>query len=140
VVADKGERAQRGRGPGDQPGRGPGDQPDLRGQPGRDLRRLAATVLGFEALVVVFAALVASQLSRLGMGLALGVGAVLALICLVLAGLLRFRWAYWLGSLLQLVLVATGFVVPAMFFLGAVFAVLWVVALRMGTRMRADNA
>jgi hypothetical protein len=111
-----------------------------RRQPGRDLRRLAATVLGFEALVVVFAALVASQLSGLGMGPALASGAVLAVACLVVAGLLRFRWAYWLGSFLQLVLVATGFVVPAMFFLGAVFAVLWVVVLRMGARLEADSA
>jgi hypothetical protein len=106
----------------------------------RDLRRLAAMLLTFEALVVVFAALVASQLSGLGQGAALTAGGLLAVACLVVAGLLRFRWGYWLGSFLQIVLMATGFIVPAMFFLGAVFAALWVVALRMGARFRAPRA
>jgi len=33
-------------------------------------------------------------------------------------------------------IVASGFVVPAMFFLGAVFALLWVAAIRTGRRLQ----
>jgi len=103
------------------------------------VRPLAATVLVFEALVVLFGSLVASRLSDLSVGVVLAGGAALALAFLVVAGLLRFRWAYWLGSALQLVLIATGFVVPAMFFMGAVFAALWVTTLRIGARLRASR-
>jgi len=104
----------------------------------RGVRAIAATVLVFEAMVVFFASLVASQLSDLSLGVVLAGGAALALVLLIVAGLLRFRWAYWLGSALQVVLVATGFVVPAMFFMGAVFAALWVAALRIGSRLPAS--
>jgi hypothetical protein len=101
------------------------------------MRRLAATVLTFEALVVFFASLVAAQLSNLSPTAALGGGGALALSCLVVAGLLRFgRVAYGLGSALQLAVIATGLVVPVMFFLGAVFAALWVAALRVGSRLQ----
>jgi hypothetical protein len=103
------------------------------------VRTLAATVLAFEALVVLFASLVASQLSGLSRGVALGGGAALAAACVLVAALLRFRWAYWLGSGMQIILIATGFVVPAMFFMGAVFAALWVAALRVGARFEADQ-
>jgi len=104
----------------------------------RGVRAIAATVLVFEALVVFFAALVASQLSDLSLGVVLAGGAALALAFLVVAGLLHFRWAYWLGSALQVLLVATGFVVPAMFFMGSLFAALWVTVLRIGRRLPAS--
>ena len=71
---------------------------------------------------------------------ALVVCAGLALACLLVAGLLRRPWGYALGSALQVGVVATGFLVPAMFFLGAVFAVLWVVALRAGARIEHELA
>jgi hypothetical protein len=101
-------------------------------------RRIAAMVLVFEALVALFGALVASQLSGLAQGTALAGGAALALACLVVAALLRFRWGYWLGSALQVVLIATGFVVPAMFFMGALFAALWLATLRIAARIQAS--
>ena len=54
-------------------------------------------------------------------------------------GQLRFtgqRWALAAGSLLQVAVIATGLVVPAMFVLGAVFAVLWAAAIWLGLRYR----
>ncbi len=104
------------------------------------MRRLAASVLAFEAFVVFFATLVAANLSLVMPGVAWTGGGLFALGCLLLCGLLRFRWAYALGWVLQAALIALGFVVPVMFFLGALFAMLWVLALRVGARVDAVQA
>ncbi|WP_088317162.1 DUF4233 domain-containing protein [Kineosporia sp. R_H_3] len=111
-------------------------------------RALAASVLGLESFVVLFAGLVAFGLARRSDGAAatggdtraLVVCAVLALACLLGSGLLRRPWGYVLGSVLQAAVLATGFWVPAMFFLGAVFAALWVTALRVGARIERERA
>lgn len=107
-------------------------------QVSKPLRTMAATVLSSEALVLFFASLVAMQLSSVGTVVSLSVGGALAIACLVVVGMLRHRWAYTAGSALQVVVIATGFVVPMMFVLGAIFAVLWVVALRVGRRLVAE--
>ncbi len=103
-------------------------------------RAIAASTLVFESLVVFFAGLVAKELSSLSTGQALGLAGGLALACLLTAGLLRYPFGYAVGSALQLAVVATGFWVPAMFFLGGVFAVLWFAGLRMGRRVEAEAA
>jgi len=103
-------------------------------------RTLAASTLVFEALVVFFAGLVAKELSSLSAGVALGLAGGLALACLLTAGLLRYPVGYVVGSVLQVAVVATGFWVPVMFFLGAVFAALWFVVLRLGRRVEAEAA
>ncbi len=96
------------------------------------MRTLAAAVLGFEALVIVFAATAAMRSTDLATGTVWEVGGAGAVLAVVLAGLLRFRWAYGLGSLFQLVLVASGALVPVMYFVGGVFALLWIAALHYG--------
>ena len=98
------------------------------------MRVLASTVLLCEAFVVFFASLVAKDLSGLSTATALVLGGVVALICLLLCGLLRARWAYAAASALQIVLVLAGFVVPAMFFIGGLFAALWGAALYLGAK------
>ena len=60
--------------------------------------------------------------------------------CLVVAGLLRFRFAYWLGWALQVAAIATGVLVPAMFFLGTVFLALWATAYLLGHRIEVERA
>jgi uncharacterized membrane protein YeiB len=102
-------------------------------------RVLAATVLCFEALVVFFAGLVAKDLSSATPAAALAASGALALACLVCAALLRTRPGYWLGSVLQVCVIAVGLWVPVMFFLGLVFAALWVLALVVG-RLRRPEA
>lgn len=104
------------------------------------MRVLAASVLVFEGLVVFFATLVAKDLSDIERGSVWVVGGGLALACLLLAGLLRWRWAYVAGSVLQAGVIAAGVVVPAMFFLGAVFAALWVAAIVLGRRVERFQA
>jgi Protein of unknown function (DUF4233) len=107
---------------------------------GRTRRSFCASVLALEVFVVWFALLAAAPLSDLPMGLVLTVGAALAAACLVTASLLRYRWAFVVGSVLQVALVLTGVAVPAMFFLGAVFLVLWIVAWRVGGRLDEEKA
>jgi hypothetical protein len=99
-------------------------------------RAVLAAVLGFEAVVVWLFVPVAVVVSDVALGVALGGGIALGLACLVVAGLLRRRsWAVAAGGVLQGITVALGFVVPAMFVVGGIFALLWVSTLRLGRRI-----
>jgi len=104
------------------------------------LRTLAATTLVLEAFVLFFAGLVAKNLSGLSVGTAVGGASVLAVACLLTAGLLRFRAGYAIGWALQLVMVATGFVVGMMFGIGLLFTLLWIASLYWGTRIEREQA
>jgi hypothetical protein len=101
-------------------------------------RIMAATTLTCEALVVIFAGLVAKDLSSLSLGAALGISAALAVGCLLAAGMLRSRGGYVLGSVLQVLIIGYGFWVPMMFFVGALFAGLWILSLVLGTRVERE--
>jgi hypothetical protein len=106
------------------------------------VRTLAASVLVAEAFVLFFATLVAKDLSTVDSSTLWAVGGGAAVACLVLTALLRHTWAYVAGSLLQVLVILAGFVVPVMFFLGAVFAALWVLAIHLGrrvARLQADR-
>jgi hypothetical protein len=95
------------------------------------MRRMAASVLVFEAFIALFFGLVAAKLHPAGgwqLAVALGVVSIL------LSGLLRFRWAYSLGWALQAAFVAAGFWVTDMFVLGLVFAGLWWAGLHYGAK------
>lgn len=103
-------------------------------------RTLAAAIVTLEAFVVFFAGLVAKDLSSLSPGAALALFSGVAVACLLTAGLLRSRAGFVLGWLVQLAAFASGFWVPVMFFLGAVFGVLWWVALSQGARIERERA
>ncbi len=110
-------------------------------RPRRSARALfTATLLLSEALVVLFAGLVAYGLRLASVREIVVGGAVLALWA-ILAGALvrRGTVGYVLGSVLQVALIATGLVVPMMFAVGGVFAVLWVVSLRVGGQIDAER-
>ena len=98
-------------------------------------RSLASIVLGLELIVVFLATLVIFGLSDLPPWVTLGGGALLCLIMVATIGLLRFPWAYWIGWAVQVVIVATGFLNPAMFVVGALFAGMWVYCMITGTRI-----
>ena len=98
-------------------------------------RSLASIVLGFETIVVFLAALVVFGLGTLPWALALGGGAALCLALIAVIGLLRFKWAYLIGWILQAIIVATGFLNPVMFFVGALFAAMWTYCMISGTRI-----
>src|SRR4051794_24424271 len=103
-------------------------------------RTLAAATVSLEAFVVFFAGLVAKDLSSLSTGAALAVFGGLAVACLLTAGVLGRSWGYAFGWCVQAAAIATGFVVPVMFFLGALFALLWFVALQQGARIERERA
>ena len=99
------------------------------------MRGIAASVLVFEGLVVLFATLVALDLAEVEDSTLWTLGGGLAVTCVLTAALLRRPWGYVVGSVLQIAVLAAGFVVPAMFFLGAVFAGLWFLALHLGRKV-----
>ena len=101
-------------------------------------RIFAATTLTCEALVVIFAGLVAKDLSSLSLGAALGISAALAVGCLLAAGMLRTRRGYVIGSVLQVLIIGYGFWLHAMFIVGVLFAGLWITSLVMGTRAERE--
>ena len=102
--------------------------------------RLAATCLALEAFLVFFATLVASTLVDLPRGTVWAVGGALVLACLVAAGLVRRPVGLVVGWVLQALVLATGFWVPAMFFMGALFVAMWVWLLAIGSRIDREKA
>lgn len=103
------------------------------------MRGICAATLFFEAIVVALAVPVMIAVEDVDPALALSVGLGLALVCLVTAGLLRKPWAYVLGHVVQVAAVAMGFLVSAMFFVGAMFAGLWIAAYLLGRRIESDK-
>ena len=59
---------------------------------------------------------------------------------LLLAGLLRFSWAFHLGWVLQVAAIALGALVTPMYALGAIFLALWFTAFRLGGVIDRDRA
>ena len=103
------------------------------------MRRLCATVLIFEAIVIGLAIPVAINIEHephLADGVAGGVLAAIAVLLAAVVGRPGQGWALVAGSVLQVAVIATGLVVPAMFVLGAIFASLWAVAIWLGLRYR----
>ena len=113
--------------------------PTLYGAPGRMTRRLAGTVIVAQGLAVFFGALVARGLAAAhGSGTSntfLLIGSVLAVVCILDAGLLRRPWGITLGWVLQIATFAYAFVVPMMLFVGLMFGALWLTALVQGRSM-----
>lgn len=101
------------------------------------MRVLGSAVLAMEFLVMGFALLLAMEQHG---SLALSLGGALAIAILLTAGLMKRKSGWYLGSVLQLGLIAYGAVVPAMYFLGALFAVLWVSAFIIGRKGEAIRA
>lgn len=104
------------------------------------LRTIAASILVLEAFVLFFAALVAKDLSDLSPGTAVAGGGVLSLLCVLVAGLLRWRVGYLAGWVVQVVMIATGFVVPMMFGIGVLFTGLWAFGLHTGAKVERERA
>ena len=102
-------------------------------------RRLAGTVVGTQGLAVFFGALVARGLASASgedtSSTFLLLGSVLAVLCILDAGLLRRPWGVTLGWGLQIATFASAIVVPAMLVVGVLFGALWLTALAQGRAM-----
>lgn len=92
------------------------------------MRRLCGTVLAMEAVVVLLAIVPAKVLGHVSAGTAAAVCGAIAVVALLLSGLVgRRRWALYAGSVLQVLVIASGVLVPpAMYILGGVFTALWI--------------
>ncbi|WP_229803878.1 DUF4233 domain-containing protein [Planobispora rosea] len=99
------------------------------------MRRLCASVLGMEAIVVGLITPVAINTQDVEPSVAVTVGLGLAVLCVLVIGLLKRPFAYIVGSVVQVLAIASGFLVPTMFFLGAVFAALWITAIFVAHRV-----
>ena len=103
-------------------------------------RSLCAAVLAMEAITLGLTTPVMITISDVAVGTALPVGLGLALLCLVAAGMLRSPVGYWLGHAIQVAAIALGFVVPFMFVLGPIFALLWGTAYGVGRKIERERA
>jgi len=102
---------------------------------------LGSTVLAREAIVVLLAIPVALVVVRPERpGLVAGALALLALLCVLAIGAVTRPQGPAVGWVLQGLVIASGLIVPAMFALGAIFALLWFAAVRLGTRADAARA
>lgn len=101
---------------------------------------MCAAILALESIALGLSTPVMIAVEDVEPGPALVAGLGLAVASLLTAGLLRFRWAYGAGHLIQIGALALGLLVPVMVVIGAMFAVLWVVAVLLGRRIEADRA
>ncbi len=103
-------------------------------------RMMCASVLCLECIVLglVTPVLIAVEDVSTSKGLLLGVG--LAVCSVVVAGLLRFEWAYLLGFGVQVAAVGLGFFVVDMFVLGAIFGALYTAAYVLGRKIETQQA
>jgi hypothetical protein len=96
-----------------------------------------------EAVVIALAIVPAIVLEHLRRGVAGGVGGGLAVCALVLGGMVGRPgrgWALWAGTALQVLVIAAGVVMPAMYVLGAIFAALWVTGIWLARRLQTPPA
>jgi hypothetical protein len=113
--------------------------------PGRSRRRprtprtarqdLGSIILGFELIVVFLGGLVLFGLKSLPAAIALGGGLAMVVAMAATILLLRFNWAFVLGWILQLIVVAAGFLVPAFFIVGVIFTGMWTYAMVTGAKL-----
>ncbi|NJP97120.1 DUF4233 domain-containing protein [Nonomuraea sp. FMUSA5-5] len=104
------------------------------------MRRLGASVLGMEAIVAGLVTPVAITVGEVAPALAVTVGIGLAVLCVIAAGLLKRPFGYVLGSVVQVLAICTGFLVTTMFFLGAIFAALWITAIIVARRVEGATS
>jgi Protein of unknown function (DUF4233) len=118
------------------------------GVPGKMTRRLLAVVIGTQGLAVFFGALVARSLAAVTASATpagsstsstsstfLVAGSMLAVLCILDAGLLRRPWGITLGWALQVATLACAVIVPVMLLVGLLFGALWLTAMVLGQNM-----
>jgi hypothetical protein len=106
---------------------------------GKQFRQMCGTVLALEAIVIGLAIPVAIMYEHLHRGVAGGVGGGLAVCALLLSGMVGRQgmgWALWAGTVLQVMVIASGVIIPAMYILGVIFAALWITAIRLARRIQ----
>ena len=101
------------------------------------MRVLGSAVITMEFFLMGFALLLAKDHHS---ATAIWIGAVIALLLLLTAGILKNIHGWVIGSLLQVALISYGVVIPLMYFMGTLFAGLWATAYFLGKKGEAARA
>lgn len=103
-------------------------------------RRLCSAILFLQSVVLGLSTIVLVNDDGVGRTKGLLIGLGLCVLCLLTAGMLRKRWAYGVGWLIQAGSLALGAVTSVMIVLGVLFGVLWFTAFRLGAMIDRDKA
>ncbi|MFI5689710.1 DUF4233 domain-containing protein [Streptomyces sp. NPDC051636] len=104
------------------------------------MRTLCSSTLIGEFFVIGFAGLVAMKDDDLSTSTVWTVCGIAMFLSVALCGMVTRPGGVALGWALQMALVASGFFVPMMFFLGAVFAALWWASVHFGRKVDEARA
>ena len=100
------------------------------------MRILGSSVLGMEFFLIGFAMLLAKDNNAA----VLWIGWTIAILSLLTAGLLKKRIGWIIGSVLQVAQIGYGYFVTSMYFMGTLFAILWISAIVVGRKGEAIRA
>jgi len=101
------------------------------------MRVLGSAVLAMESILMGFALLLAKDNHG---AQTLWIGAAIAHLMILSAGLLKRKSGWIVASLLQIAMVAYGIVVPSLFIMGTLFLGLWIAAIIVGRKGEAARA
>ncbi|MEA4943726.1 MAG: DUF4233 domain-containing protein [Propionicimonas sp.] len=104
------------------------------------MTRVQMVTLLFEALIALLAIAGMVQVEAHSVALAVGSTVVVAVVALAAAALLRGPVGWVLGWITQVALIGLGFLTSWMFWLGGIFALLWVVGYVLGRRLVPASA
>jgi len=96
------------------------------------MKRLCAMILTCEAIVIGLAIPVAISVGHTDGKLAGIAGGTLVVLAILMAGVIRRPGGMAIATGFQVLVLAAGFIVPTMFFLGALFIGLWGYAIWLG--------
>jgi hypothetical protein len=104
------------------------------------MRAMCGAVLGFESVILLLTIPVLIAVADVDVTIALLAGGGPAVLAIAAAARLSQAYGYWIGHVVQVAAIGLGFLTPVMFFLGAAFAALWVMALVLGRRVEAAKS
>jgi hypothetical protein len=101
---------------------------------------MCASVLGFQSVVLGLSTPVMITVEGVSKPLALSLGLGLAVAAILVAGLLRYEWAYALGWAIQVGTFGLVLLVPLMLVLALAFGALWTAAYLLGRKIEREQA
>ncbi len=107
--------------------------------PKNPMRNPLLSILAFEAIVFGLAIAGMIQVDDVPVPVAVTAASVGIVVAIAAAGLLRTAVGYPLGWLTQVYAIGLGVLTPWMYWIGGIFALLWVVSFVLGRRLEGAN-